>query len=362
MLVSVAPKGVPSMKDIYSEFPAAADAFPALTSVTHRVPEWTSPAAITTDQLAFRGREQAFDGCRWDRTGGCTWGQGGWTAVVSVLRYVTLPPRRALGVCGASGKSHISSAASTQSLGRTLDERVFVPIDVAQSAFFGHFMDCLMPKLVYVLAMRRSTTDLLFRHGVLIYFPKEYESANTYSVLRALNVSWTHDYPVGRLFRTAIWVCHTPPMSPEQASSMKAELTNAFPPGGGTRDCLVVFASRARGTRNGRHPPNEAGAIAFLMTRRCVVNVIYGDEPLPQLAQTLGSASLLIGEHGTALYNMAFLPKGSTVLELDGWYKYTIFYTMASAYGLQYAWLDHSTGNKEIDLDKLNTLLTRIGF
>lgn len=252
-------------------------------------------------------------------------------------------------------------------------DEVFVPLDIAQSAYYAHFIDCLMPKLVYVLELRKRAPR--FYANLRVYMPGDKASENTYSILRHLNVTWTHQWPLNQRFKAIVWVCHTPPISPPQgAAIIRAVQLDAIDGGAPPprrakheqeqprRSCsgAVAYAARPKGvTDNGRNLRDEDGVVKALEARgRGVVRVITGKEPVDELRRTLGDACYLVGEHGTGLTNMIFLPPDASVVEMDGWSKYTVMWTMANAFGLRYAWLKHD--REEVDAGQLILLFDAI--
>ena len=106
---------------------------------------WLLPAPVNRHDLrSFKRRPVPYDGCMWTGDGNsCTWSE--MSATVVVYENIKTPPRNSLGVCGSAGK--IELITEPTAAGEN-DERVFVPLDIAQSAYFAHFIDCLMPKLV----------------------------------------------------------------------------------------------------------------------------------------------------------------------------------------------------------------------
>ena len=296
---------------------------------------WLLPAPVNRHDLrSFKSRSVPYDGCMWTGDGNsCTWSET--SATVIVYENIKTPPRHSLGVCGSQGKSELDTEPATAGEN---DERVFVPLDIAQSAYFAHFMDCLMPKLVYALELRAQ--DPLFFKKLYIYLPRNFASDNTYAVLKALDVEWTHAYPdENTVFRALIWTCHTPAISPRQGELIRRAFL-----GSGRKECAgdIAYASRTPGTtRNGRHITNDAELIQSLKTMNRTVHVLSGTEPISWLRERLSQSCLLVGEHGTALANMVWLPDDAAVIELDGFGMYTIMWVLANVFGLKYGWLDH---------------------
>jgi len=68
---------------------------------------------------------------------------------------------------------------------------------------------------------------------------------------------------------------------------------------------------------------------------------------------------VLVGEHGTAMYNMVWLPNDAYVIELDGFKKYTVFSVLANVFGLKYAWLNHVDTPNEVDPERLKAIVMR---
>ena len=293
------------------------------------------PAPVNRHDLrSFKSRSVPYDGCMWTGDGNsCTWSET--SATVIVYENIKTPPRHSLGVCGSQGKSELDTEPATAGEN---DERVFVPLDIAQSAYFAHFMDCLMPKLVYALELRAQ--DPLFFKKLYIYLPRNFASDDTYAVLKALDVEWTHAYPdENTVFRALLWTCHTPAISPRQGEFIRRAFL-----GSGRKECAgdIAYASRTPGTaRNGRHITNDAELIQSLKTMNRTVHVLSGTEPISWLRERLSQSCLLVGEHGTALANTVWLPDNAAVTELDGFGMYTIMWVLANVFGLKYGWLDH---------------------
>ena len=296
---------------------------------------WLLPAPVNRHDLrSFKRRPVPYDGCMWTGDGNsCTWSE--MSATVVVYENIKTPPRNSLGVCGSAGKSELITEPTAAGEN---DERVFVPLDIAQSAYFAHFIDCLMPKLVYALELRAE--DPLFFKKLYIFLPQNFASDNTYAVLKALDVDWTHAYPdENTVFRALIWTCHTPPISPRQGELIRRAFL-----GSRRKVCSgdIAYASRTPGTtRNGRHITNNVELIQSLKTMNRTVHVLSGTEPISWLRERLSQSCLLVGEHGTALANMVWLPDDAAVIELDGFGMYTIMWVLANVFGLKYGWLDH---------------------
>lgn len=269
-------------------------------------------------------------------------------------------------------------------------DEVFIPLDIAQSTYYAHFVDCLLPKLVYVMELRRLAPT--FYANLRVYMPAEKASERSYELLRHMNVTWTHQWPLDKRFKAIVWVCHTPPISPPQAAAILNavrlrdddtatvrdvdvhddtttdenkkvnNVVDTVPARRPRKSCsgAVVYASRPkRVTANGRNIRDEDGIVKALEARgRGPVRVITGMESMDVLRQVLGDACYLVGEHGTGLTNMIFLPPDATVLEMDGWNMYTVMWTMANAFGLRYAWFKHD--KEEVDADQLVLLLNAI--
>jgi len=296
---------------------------------------WLLPAPVNRHDLrSFKRRPVPYDGCMWTGDGNsCTWSE--MSATVVVYENIKTPPRNSLGVCGSAGKSELITEPTAAGEN---DERVFVPLDIAQSAYFAHFIDCLMPKLVYALELRAE--DPLFFKKLYIFLPQNFASDNTYAVLKALDVDWTHAYPdENTVFRALIWTCHTPPISPRQGELIRRAFL-----GSRRKVCSgdIAYASRTPGTtRNGRHITNNVELIQSLKTMNRTVHVLSGTEPISWLRERLSQSCLLVGEHGTALANMVWLPDDAAVIELDGFGMYTIMWVLANVFSLKYGWLDH---------------------
>jgi hypothetical protein len=144
---------------------------------------------------------------------------------------VTFKFRGAFGICGAAGKDDPEVDSWAERTSSTASDNVvpevFVPLDIAQSAYFAHFVDCLMPKLVYAIELRRRAP--MFYAKLRVYLPGNEASRNTYSMLRHLNVSWTHVWPSDTRFKAVVWVCHTPPISPPQGGAVQVESSPVHP-------------------------------------------------------------------------------------------------------------------------------------
>lgn len=321
---------------------------------TSSVDSWTSSApALVPDIRAFKLREMPFDGCAWndDDPPSCVWPAS--TAVVTVYEVISLPPRKTLGVCGTQGKPSLNAETATT---RVNDERVFVPLDISQSSYFAHFMDCLMPKLVYALELRAM--DPVFFSKLLIFLPGNFASQNTYAALKSFDVEWTHTYPDAKtVFKAVLWTCHTPPMSPRQGDAIR-RVFNTRP----RKKCsgAIAYASRTpRTTRNGRHIKNDDKVIEALSSFNRTLHVFQGTEPISWLRDRLAETCVLVGEHGTAMYNMVWLPNDAYVIELDGFKKYTVVSVLANVFGLKYAWLNHVDTPNEVDPERLKAIVMR---
>ena len=325
---------------------------------SHSVRSWSTPRPIVLpeDLNSFKVQKMAFDGCAWEGSPRgeetCIWPAS--EAHVSVHLNASLTSRQAreLGICGHQGKDDIHVTHHDE----VSDNTIFVPIDVAQAAYFAHFIDCAMPKLVYALDLRRRNPD--FYGKILVYLPREFSSPNTHAILEEMRVEWTQEWPFDRRFRAIVWVCKTPSISPLQGARM-IEAIHGGTPRASLCSGAIVYAARSKGVvANGRIIDNNDELVdALKEAHGHEVRVLTGRESIAELRGLLGDACFLIGEHGTALSNMVYLPRGAYVVELDGSGMYTVFWTLANVFGLRYGWLNHQHDKTHVDVKKLHALI-----
>jgi hypothetical protein len=191
---------------------------------SHDMRSWSTPNPMTLPQdlPLFKGQRQPFSGCKWEKgTEGsevCVWPAAQASVQVHYGASVSMEHVKAFGVCGEAGKEDVYMDSWTSGAASEVIDEVFVPLDIAQSAYYAHFFDCLMPKLVYVLELRSQMPK--FYANLRVYLPKSYASKNTFKILRHLNVTWTHDWPLQKRFKAIVWVCHTPEISPPQGAAI----------------------------------------------------------------------------------------------------------------------------------------------
>jgi capsular polysaccharide biosynthesis protein len=99
-----------------------------------------------------------------------------------------------------------------------------------------------------------------------------------------------------------------------------------------------IYISRASATR--RRIANEAEVLA-LLARYDYEPVILEDLPLKEQVLLVGSARVLVGNHGAGLANIAWMLPGTTVLELRlrGDWQNNCYFSLAAAQGIQYRYL-----------------------
>ena len=365
--------------------------------------------------------------CRYK--GGCSTYQVAFNSTVN---------RNALGDCGIRG-SEIVEVKRDQAMLSGCDNRTFVPLKAPQGAFFGHFVDNILPKLIRVL-MRDEPR-------VLVWMEPDYSSGDTMALARKLGIELTYDYPSNvRCFERVVYSCHVLSFDPLAAQEISWKLRTAFregqrrtgalldapsalahqgtvkggskpmravvgrnkgggditssstghaamkaqsaavaalprdgaagvfhstaddlrPKSGGGEGALPsggnrkqapqggrrVYASRLKGTRNGRQMQNEAEFAGFLK-KHYAFEIYEGGEGLDRWATSLADAAVLVGPHGTAMSHMLWLDPANRplVIELDGFDKFAVFWFLARSLGATYAWMHFDPG-RGIDIAK----------
>jgi len=162
--------------------------YDALVRESHLV-SWYTQTHDADTMLALQQAPMAFDGCTWEGPR-CLWP----AQPVLLERWdgASVVDHDALGVCGSGGHRAPGSIVPEAS---PVDSRMYVPLDIAQGSYYPHFVDCVMPKLVYALAQRGDG------QGVLVYIPPEYKSKDTETLLAQLDVQHASaDSCAGRAF------------------------------------------------------------------------------------------------------------------------------------------------------------------
>ncbi|XRB02174.1 hypothetical protein NFJ02_13g15280 [Pycnococcus provasolii] len=121
--------------------------YDALVRESHLV-SWYTQTHDADTMLALQQAPMAFDGCTWEGPR-CLWP----AQPVLLERWdgASVVDHDALGVCGSGGHRAPGSIVPDAS---PVDSRMYVPLDIAQGSYYPHFVDCVMPKLVYALAQR----------------------------------------------------------------------------------------------------------------------------------------------------------------------------------------------------------------
>ena len=247
----------------------------ALVRETHMTP-WRSRVEDEETRRALEAAPMAFAGCRWVTADECEWAAE--PARVRRFDNASVASMPGLGVCSASGSMAAGAIAMSDAWD---DARVLVPLPIAQAGYFAHFVDAVMPKLVYAMQLVRNG------ERALVLLPRWPLSLDVRELVSgALGVAVTHETPPStRRYRAVVFACHTPALSPPQARAMRAALapTRAAPERRiAASPCrIVAFARRQAGVvRNGRTLANETELVREL--RACGVDVaeLDGTEPL----------------------------------------------------------------------------------
>lgn len=314
---------------------------------------WRARVYDAATKLALQEAPMAFDGCTWEGMS-CTWP----AEAVAIQRWdgASVANHANLGICGIKG--HRESDTITPEASPT-DDRMYVPLDVPQGAYYPHFVDGVMPKLVYALIQRKD------EQGVLVYIPPGYKSRDTETLLAQMNVELTHQ-PASTAFATVIWACNTPQLTPAQAEYLRDMLRGEnwyarHPPPTlpirGTRAPRLVWLSRNSPTvRNGRKLPNEDECLQAIRSLKWDITIIVGEETLAERQTAISNADLLVGEHGGAFYHLLWLPPHASVIELHGTRRYSIIWTLAQSLGHPYYRVDREHGTNA-DINELRRVL-----
>jgi capsular polysaccharide biosynthesis protein len=129
-----------------------------------------------------------------------------------------------------------------------------------------------------------------------------------------------------------------------------------------------LYISRARAAR--RRILNEEQA-ADAMIRHGFKRVFLEDLSFPEQVRLAGSASVLAGNHGAGLANMAWMKPETTVLELrlQGDRQNNCYFSLASALNIKYRYLTCAPANERatahsadliVDMDRLEQELSAI--
>jgi len=327
-------------------------------------------------EAGFRRKPLAFTDCVGRSTfpGGCEWPRG--CANVQVGREVWLRHAEA-GSCGMSPSRTVPMHAPAP--GQACDPRTFIPLDVIEGAYLPHFLDQISGKLAMLLELSAipAAACAVGAEPLLVYAPRDFAGDDTAEVLRMIGAELTHVWPEERCFHRVIWGCDGPPFHralqrrarnlfrlPRGASLPTSNSGNNLYPNSPVRCTARVYMSRQRSTRNGRLLTNERAIMTHLTSASSThggtpFRALLGDEPLAEKLLLVSDACLLVGPHGGALYFMHWMPEGTAVVELDGYNMYKVFWALAAAYGLIYAFV-HFTPADGVDVRALDDVLGRV--
>eukprot|EP00760_Papus_ankaliazontas_P039988 PhM_4_TR9827/c0_g1_i1/m.73431 len=254
--------------------------------------------------------------------------------------------------------------------GAKCDPRTLIPLQVPQGAYFAHWLDGVMPRLVRALALEPPPFT-----NIVVYIEGAYLSSSTTALVNKLGLTLVHSLP-GNCFRKIIWTCRTVYFEPTAARLISDVVRKAFaedraqravakglPVPAATKQCTTrVYAARLQNVRNERRVANEAELCKYL-NERYNFKIFAGSESLDEWAEALDQACVLMGSHGGALAHLFWLDraKGPVVIELDGFSKYAIYWFEAAILGIRYAWQSFPS-HTGVEIGRLDALLAQLGI
>lgn len=312
-------------------------------------PSWVLPYAYTPsedpNELAMWERLEApYAGCPPDRaTKSCKT-----VHIKNIIRTCKncKPPDGWMNIpCGVPPDDPDSVDFPQCTSGETPQNKIFIPMHTPQSWSFQHFIDNGFTRLVRVLDMLKEEGDttpirLVLAPGSVDQIVRD--------ILAKLGIEISTNGRDSGCYKRVVWLCRQVPFHPANAKLINKYL-RAITPGNGADQFLPlkppfkVYTPRGR-ARNGRNVANDQAVISALQQNGFV---IFDDSwPMDKRMQLFSNTSLLVSSHSGAEYNMMWMPAGGTVFELDGYNKYKVFWWLASATGLNYAWMrfNPSTG------------------
>ena len=132
---------------------------------------------------------------------------------------------------------------------------------------------------------------------------------------------------------------------PSLMRSLRSRFRSHF---GSGRAQRKLYISRARAER--RRIRNE-DEVADVLARHGYERIFLEDLSLQEQVQMVGSAKVLLGNHGAGLANMAWMLPGTTVLELrlQGDRQNNCYFSLASALDIQYRYLSCDAAERQND-------------
>jgi len=238
---------------------------------------------------------------------------------------------------------------------------IFAP----ESNFFQHFMDGALPKLVHSWPMTRQMKVITLN----------FHSPMIKAILEHLKIDAVEFSPGGFHVDNFFLGCRAPGTHPElwkkmhylvtQNITKELEGSGEILPAEQRRVSLVYFP---RGNaKNGRRVLNEEEVVSALsnFASKNGMDFLefkpgnYGSN-LKDLVKSLSSATIAVGAHGGALYNMLFAPKNLSLVEFIPSFHtnlvvHNIFWSYAALLGNRYYrfYANGGGGNVSVDIDLL---------
>ena len=210
-------------------------------------------------------------------------------------------------------------------------ERALFATDEFSNGYF-HWICDVLPRIEAIY--NQETRQRTFLVPAMAMFPYVAPSLEPYGFSGVCTCSWKERIRCSDL----LVVTQAAPTGNYRPSLMKAlrnRFRTHFGAGGASRR---LYISRARAPR--RRIANEA-QVADLMNRHGFERVFLEDLSLQEQVRLVGSASMLAGNHGAGLANMAWMLPGTTVLKLRlrGDSQNNCYFSLASALELKYCYL-----------------------
>ena len=274
--------------------------------------------------------------------------------------------------CGWKSNIHDFSKNKVSKISGLQKDTIYVPMFVPEGYTFQHFMDGVLPKLMQIQAVLNWTNiKLLFRNAIWSNAPIILD------ILKALGV--TKDRIVVRV-ETVVPImfntCVTPPVHPFLWQKVRRILGGAETLPVSYETASVILLTRAGSRNGGRKMLNQKELEAHLRKRyRSKLVIFKGGYGLEAARSMFSSASIVIGVHGGAFYNIYFCPRKTSIIEIipikqDGVSMPTrtpafdIFWRTADMLGMDYYRIFQKqsidNGDLVFDLHKLTAVLDMI--
>jgi capsular polysaccharide biosynthesis protein len=219
-----------------------------------------------------------------------------------------------------------STAKTTQSIGKAL-----FATDEFSNGFF-HWIGDVLPRLE--AGATPEIRQRTFLVPAMAMFPYVSPSLEPYGFSSVAMASWRETIRCGELL-IITQAAPTGNYRPSLMKSLRKRFRDHFGVGPAQRK---LYVSRTRAAR--RRVANE-DHVAAVMNRHGFEQVFLEDLSFAEQVRRVGSASVLVGNHGAGLANMTWMLPGTTVLELRlrGDRLNNCYFSLASALDIRYRYL-----------------------